>query len=232
MAQLCPECVGYCGLVKMSDEQLTPAKGTKAATIQAGATDSSRHLSQQRSNADGALDLLHSSQAAPQLVSVDPPRGMSYAHNSAANEPRPVTAALVTVNDRLDQLELKLRSLRCAGQPAHRWSVSSAFCGLRGCKSQGLAPPIRVRLAADQKSLCLPYQTSSHHRTQWSYVPRSGPRFRDRHLLRCSSRVATDELRTSTPPWHLADCGRTRVPQPRLPWHSCSCPLPHLSGLC
>ena len=106
----------------MSDEQLTPAKGTEAATTEAGATDGSRQLSHQRSNADGALDLLHSSQAAPQLDSADAPRGISYAHNSAATEPRPVTAALVTVDDRLDQLELKLRSLRCARQPAHRWS--------------------------------------------------------------------------------------------------------------
>ena len=115
MAKLCPACVGYCGLVKMSDEQLTPAEGTKAATAQAGATGSSRQLSHQKSNADAALDLLHSSQAFPHLDLVDAPKGMSYAHNSAANEPRPVTAALVTVDDRLDQLELKLRSLRCAG---------------------------------------------------------------------------------------------------------------------
>lgn len=140
MAKLCPAYVGYCGLVKMSDEQLTPAEGPKAATVQAGATDNSRQLSHQRSNADAALDLLHSSQAAPQLDLVDAPRGMSYAYNSAANEPRPVTAALVTVDDRLDQLELKLRSLRCAGQSAPMWSVSHAFCGMRACKGQVAAP--------------------------------------------------------------------------------------------
>ena len=122
----------------MSDEQLMPATGTTAATAQAGATDSSRQLSHQKSNADAALDLLHSSQAAPQLDSVDAPRGISYALNSAASDPRPVLAALVTVDDRLNQLELKLRSLRCARRLAYMRSASRAFCGMRDARAREL----------------------------------------------------------------------------------------------
>ena len=148
MAKLCPAYVGYCGLVKMSDEQLTPAEGTKAAPTQGLATDSSRQLLHQKSNADAALDLLHSSQAIPQLDLVDAPKGISYAHNSATNEPRPVTAALVTVDDHLDQLELKLRSLRCAST-----HVVHQPCIL-GCEKRGDCAC--KQHVADKTCLCLP----------------------------------------------------------------------------